>query len=93
MPNRLEKHMNFNINNKLVFIDRFQFLSFSLDSLVKKLGESDFICLSQEVDSKVFDLVKQKVFYSYEHMSGFKKLQEELSSKKKFYSLLVGKKG
>ena len=34
IPNRLEKYTSFNINNKLVFIDRFQFLSSSLDGLV-----------------------------------------------------------
>ena len=37
IPNRLEKKMSFNINNKLIFLDSFQFLSFSLDSLVKNL--------------------------------------------------------
>ena len=37
IPNRLEKYMSFNINNKLIFIDSFQFLSSSLDSLVKNL--------------------------------------------------------
>ena len=35
IPNGLEKYMNFTINNKLSFIDSFQFLSSSLDSLVK----------------------------------------------------------
>ena len=29
--------MSFTVNNKLCFIDSFQFLSFSLDSLVKDL--------------------------------------------------------
>ena len=29
--------MSFNINNKLIFIDSFQFLSSSLDSLVRNL--------------------------------------------------------
>ena len=37
IPNGLEKYMSFNINNKLIFIDSFQFLSSSLDSLVKNL--------------------------------------------------------
>ena len=37
MPNGLEKYMSFTINNKLSFIDSFQFLSYSLDSLVKNL--------------------------------------------------------
>ena len=57
--------MNFTINNKLSFIDNFQFLSSSLDSLVKNLGKGDFKYLSQEFDNNVLDLVKQKVFYPY----------------------------
>ena len=35
MPNGLQKYMSFNINNKSAFTDSFQFLSFSLDNLVK----------------------------------------------------------
>ena len=34
--------MSFNINNKVIFIDSFQFLSSSLDILVKNLGKDDF---------------------------------------------------
>ena len=41
-PNGLEKYMSFSINNKLSFIDSFQFLSSSLDSLVKNLTKDDF---------------------------------------------------
>ena len=37
IPNGLEKYMSFTINNKLSFIDSFQFLSSSLD-LVKQKG-------------------------------------------------------
>ena len=48
--------------------------------------------MSQECDSKVLCLVKQKGFYPYECMSGFEKFKEELPSKEKFYSLLMGKK-
>ena len=57
IPNSLKKYMIFNINDKLSFIDSFQFLSSSWDSLVKNLGKDD---LSQEFDSDVLDLVKQK---------------------------------
>ena len=56
------------------------------------MGEHGFKYLSQECDSKVLCLVKQKGFYPYECMSGFEKFKEELSSKEKFYSLLMGKK-
>ena len=52
--------MSFSINNKLSFIDSFQFLSSSLDSLVKNLSNYDFKYLSQEFDNNVLDLVKQK---------------------------------
>ena len=41
-PNELEKYMSFTINNKLSFIDRFQFLSSFLDGLVK--NEFIYLC-------------------------------------------------
>ena len=59
--------MSFTINNKLSFIDSFQFLNSSLDSLVKY----DFKYLSQEFDKSVLHLVKQKVFYPSEYMRRF----------------------
>ena len=92
IPNRLEKHMSFVINNKLSFIDSFQFLSSSIDSLVKSLSRDDFKYLSQDFDNNVLDLVKQKGFYPYEYMSDFEKFEEELPSKENFYSSLTGKK-
>ena len=48
--NRLGERMSFNVNNNLIFIDSFQFLSSSLDSLVKDLDQDDFKFLSQEFD-------------------------------------------
>ena len=66
MPNGLEKHMNFTINNKLIFTASLQFLSSSLDSLIKNLNKDDFKYLSQEFDNNVLYLVKQKGFYPYE---------------------------
>ena len=83
--------MSLNINNKLIFTDTFQYLSSSLDSLVKNLSKDDFKYLSQEFDTNVLDLVKQKGFYPYEYMSDLEKFKE-LPSKGKFYSLLKGKK-
>ena len=41
ISNGLEKCMSFNINNKLSFIDSFQFLNSSLDSIVKNLNKDD----------------------------------------------------
>ena len=46
--------------NKLIFIDSFQLLRFSIDSLVKNLGKDEHKYLSQEFHGKVLDLVEQK---------------------------------
>ena len=92
IPNGLEKYMSFSINSKLSFIDSFQFPSSSSDSLIKILNKNDFKYLSEEFDNNVLDLVKQKGFYPYEYINEFEKFKEELPRKKKFYSLLIGKK-
>ena len=52
IPNGLEKYTSLTINEKLSFIDTFQFLSSLLDSLVKNLSKDDFKHLSQELDNK-----------------------------------------
>ena len=57
--NRLEKCMGFSDKNKLSFIDSLQFLSSSLDSLVKNVGKDDFKYLIQELDNNVLDSVKR----------------------------------
>ena len=62
IPNGLKKYISFSINNKLSFIDSFQFLSSSLDSLFKNLTKDDFKYMSQEFDNNLSGLVKQKVF-------------------------------
>ena len=92
IPNGSGKYMSSSINNKLNFIDGFQFLSSSLDSLVKNLSKGDFKYLSQEFDNNVLDLIKQKAFYPYEYMSDFEKFKEELPNKEKFYSPLTYRK-
>ena len=51
--NGIEKYMSFTINIKLSFIYSFQFLSSSLDSLVKNLNKDDFKYLTQEFEIKL----------------------------------------
>ena len=75
LPNGLEKYMSFSINNKLSFIDSFQFLSSSLDGLVKNLGKDEFKYLSQEFDNNVLDLVNLKEFCPNEYMADFEKIK------------------
>ena len=84
--------MGFTINDKFSFIDSFQFLSSSLDCLVKKLNKDDSKYLSQEFNRNKLDLVKQKGFYPYEYMTDFEKFKEKLPSKEKLSSSLTGKK-
>ena len=59
--------MSFSINKMLSFIDSFQFLSFSRDSLVENLAKNDFVYFSQEFYNNVLDLVKLNRFYPYEY--------------------------
>ena len=91
LPNRLLKYISFSLDNKLVFIKSFQFLSSSLYSLVKKLSKNDFKHLIQEFDSEVLDLVKKEGCYPYEYMCDFENFYEKLPSKKNFYSSLSDK--
>ena len=92
MFEQIRKYTGFTNSNKLSFIDSFQVLSSSLDSLVKNLNKNDFKYLSQEYDNNVLDLVKQKGFYPYEFMRAFKKFKEQLTCKEKFYSSLTHRK-
>ena len=71
IPNALEKYMIFTMYNKLSFFDSFQFISSSLDSLVKNLVKDEFKYLSPEFDKNLLDLFKPKRFYPYEYISDF----------------------
>ena len=65
IPNGLEKHMTFTINDNLVFIDSMQFMNSSLDALLKDLLKMDFKYLLQECIGDLLELVRQKGLYSY----------------------------
>ena len=90
--NGLEQYTSLTINDKLSFIESFQFLSSSLDISVKNSNNDDFKYLSQDFDKNKLDLVKEKGFYFHEYMSDFEKSRKQLPSKEKFYSFLTGKK-
>ena len=83
--------MSFSVDNKLVFIDSFQFLSSSLDRLARNLGKNEFKHLSQEFDSEVLDLVKKKGILSLKYICEFEKLNKTLPRKNEFFSSLRGK--
>ena len=87
-----KKIMAFTINNKLSFLDIFQFLSSLLDSFVKNLNKDDLKYSIQEFDNSVLDLVKRKRLYPYEYMTDFENFKEKLLSKENFHSSLTNRK-
>ena len=77
------------LGNHLVFLDSFQFMSSSLDNLVKNLPNEAFKYTKQEFKKEQFNLMKQKGVYPYDHMDSFEKFnQTELPKKEQFYSIL-----
>ena len=87
--NELEKYMAFIINKNLFFIESMQFMSSSLDKLVKNLSDKDFKYLNEEFSGEQLKLVKEKEIYPYEYVNSFKIFNEdELSDKSKFFSSL-----
>ena len=87
IPNNMERYMAFMISN-LIFIDSFQFMSQSLDSLAKNIPEFKYI--SEEFDDfELLELLKTKGVYPYDYMDSFEKFEDpELPPKKEFYSIL-----
>ena len=71
IPNNMEKYMAFMLGNHLVFLDSFQFMSSSLDNLVKNLPDEAFKYTKQEFKKEQFNLMKQKGIYPYDHMDCF----------------------
>ena len=65
------------MNKSLAFLDSMQFMSFSLDKLVKNLSDDDFKYLTKEFGSENFGLLKQKGAYPYEYMNSFERFNEK----------------
>ena len=81
--------MTFKSNKNLVFIDSMQFLSSSLEALVKNLSNNEFKYLSQEFSGDLLKLVKQKGVYPYEYMDSFESFfEDKLLDRCKFFSSL-----
>ena len=64
-----------------------QFMSLSLDKLVKNLSDVDFKYLVEQFGSKNLGLLKQKGAHTYEYMNSFERFNEKkLPARKYFYS-------
>ena len=89
IPNNMEKYMAFMLGNHLVFLDSFQFMSSSLDNLMKNLPDEAFKYTKQGFKNEQFNLMKQKGIYPYDHMDSFDKFNEtKLPEQQHFYSIL-----
>ena len=89
IPNNMEKYLAFLLGNHLVFLDSFQFMSSSLDNLIKNLPDEAFKYTKQEFKKEQFNLVKQKGIYPYDHMDSFDRFNEtKLPVQQDFYSIL-----
>ena len=89
IPNNMEKYMAFMLGNHLAFLDSFQFMSSSLDNLVKNLPDEAFKYTKQEFEKEQFNLMKQKGIYPYDHMDSFDRFNEtKLPVQQDFYSIL-----
>ena len=86
----MEKYISFSLVN-LRFIDSFQFLLSSLDSLVSSNKPEDFEIMKQfKPDDEKRALVLRKGVYPYEYMDSFQRFDEtSLPPKEAFYSTLT----
>ena len=69
--------MAFFLNKILVFIDSMQFVSSSLERLVKNLSGNNFYYLTEGFGSKNLKIFKKNDPYPYEYMDGFKRFGEK----------------
>ena len=88
IPCNAEKYMAFNHGKHLVFLDRFQFMSCSLDKLTNNLPSDRFYCTEKEFGERA-NLLKKKGVYPYDYKDSFDKFKrKKLPCKEDFYSLL-----
>ena len=81
--------MAFMLGNHLTFIDSFQFMSSSLDKLVRNLPKDDLIYTSKVFKGKRLNSMSQKGVYPYDFMGSFERFnQTKLPTKDQFYSIL-----
>jgi len=91
IANNFEKYISFRIGKHLQFIDSFQFMSDSLDSLSSNLPKDKFIYTDKESEGSKenLELLKKKGVYPYSYMDSFARFDErELPSQKEFYNTL-----
>ena len=75
---------------QLKFIDSFNFLSSSLDNLVKTLDSADFVNLKSFFKDSSFDLVCKKGVYCYDYIDSWERYNEtQLPDQSNFFNILT----
>ena len=78
------------LGNNLVFLDSFQFMSFSLDRLAANLPEEKYKYTSGVFKNDQLALMKKNGVYPYDFMDGFDKFDyKELPTKNEFFSMFT----
>ncbi|CAL1294548.1 unnamed protein product [Larinioides sclopetarius] len=98
VPTTMEKYITFSLTKRyqkfrvsLNFIDSYQFLSTSLEKLVKNLTVDKFNILKENFPHRDISLLLRKGVYPYEYMDSFQKFEEpRLPSIQSFESILTG---
>ena len=93
IPTNMEKYLSFTLGKHLIFVDSFQFLASSLQTLVNNLaheGTEKFKLLSENIEDIDTNLLVRKQVYPYEYMDSWDRFYEtSLPSSEKFYSTLT----
>lgn len=94
IPRSSEKYVSFSKsvcdNLSVKFVDTFQFMASSLDSLVKNLPEDKFTEVAKYFEADDLPLISRKGVYPYEYTSSWAVLNETtLPPQDKFYSSLT----
>ena len=90
IPNNMERYMAFTMDNNLVFLESFQFMSSSLDRLAANLPEDKYKYISGVFKNEQLALMKKKGVYPYDFMDAFDKfVYKELPTKDEFFSILT----
>ena len=71
-----------------MFIDSMQFMTSSIDKLVKNFSDEDFKYLIEKFGSENLELLKQKGDYPYEYMNSFKRFNEKNCLLKNIFTAL-----
>ena len=75
IPNTEEKYMSFTIGN-MKFIDSYQFMGSSLDTLVKSQKTLRYTQENFKNDPEGFELLKRKIPYAYDYLSSPDRFKE-----------------